>query len=186
MGVILGTAAYMAPEQAKGGLVDKRADIWAFGAVLFEMLSGRRLFAGDTVPETLAEVLKAEIDLAMLPASTPGRIRELLSHCLERNPKNRLRDIGDARLAIAAAMRGGVDAEVAIAASSREVKGSGRLAWIAAGICALVAGLAGVMAWRSETAPRPAALHQADVCAAVHLERPLRARRPHRGDERGA
>ncbi|MDQ1348227.1 MAG: eukaryotic-like serine/threonine-protein kinase, partial [Acidobacteriota bacterium] len=153
LGTILGTAAYMAPEQAKGALVDKRADIWAFGAVLFEMLSGRRLFAGDSVPETLAEVLKAEIDLAMLPASTPGRVRELLSRCLERNPKNRLRDIGDARLAIAAAMRGGVDAEVAIAASSREVKGSGRLAWIAAGICALVAGLAGVMAWRSATAP---------------------------------
>jgi Tol biopolymer transport system component/aminoglycoside phosphotransferase (APT) family kinase protein len=101
MGVILGTAAYMSPEQAKGMAVDKRADIWAFGVVLYEMLTGRRLFEGDSVPETLAGVLKTEIDLGVLPAETPSELRRLLRRCLERNPKERLRDIGEARLALA-------------------------------------------------------------------------------------
>ena len=104
MGVILGTAAYMAPEQARGGSVDKRADIWAFGVVLYEMLTGRSLFAGDTVSDTLAGVLKSEIDWSQLPAATPPAIRMLLRRCLERNPKNRLRDIGDARLVLAEAI----------------------------------------------------------------------------------
>jgi Tol biopolymer transport system component len=98
MGVILGTAAYMAPEQAKGIAVDKRADIWAFGVLLYEMLTGRRLFEGDSVPETLAGVLKSEIDLDALPAETPAAIRRLLRRCLERQPKNRLHDIADARI----------------------------------------------------------------------------------------
>ena len=97
VGVILGTAAYMAPEQAKGHAVDKRADIWAFGVVLCEMLTGRRLFEGDSVPETLAGVLKSEIDLATLPAGTPPEIRQLLRRCLERKTKSRLHDIADAR-----------------------------------------------------------------------------------------
>ncbi|HEX9800222.1 MAG TPA: protein kinase [Thermoanaerobaculia bacterium] len=98
LGVILGTAAYMAPEQAKGLPIDKRADIWAFGVVLFEMLSGRSLFAGDTVTDTLAGVLKTEIDFSKLPAETPAAIRRLLRRCLERDPKNRLHDIADARI----------------------------------------------------------------------------------------
>jgi Tol biopolymer transport system component len=100
LGVILGTAAYMSPEQARGGTVDKRADIWAFGVVLHEMLSGRSLFAADTVSDTLAGVLKNEIDLALLPASTPPALRGLLRRCLERNPKNRLHDIADARIVL--------------------------------------------------------------------------------------
>jgi Tol biopolymer transport system component len=100
LGVILGTAAYMAPEQAKGLAVDKRADIWAFGVVLYEMLSGRSLFVGDSVPDTLARVLQREIDFAALPASTPTSIRQLLRRCLERNPKNRLHDIADARIVL--------------------------------------------------------------------------------------
>jgi eukaryotic-like serine/threonine-protein kinase len=100
LGVILGTAAYMAPEQAKGLPIDKRADIWAFGVVLFEMLSGRSLFAGDTVTDTLAGVLKSEIDFSRLPESTPAAIRRLLRRCLERNPKNRLHDIADARIVL--------------------------------------------------------------------------------------
>jgi len=99
-GVILGTAAYMAPEQAKGLAVDKRADIWAFGVVLYEMLVGARLFDGDTVPETLAGVLKTEIDFSQLPPATPPAIRRLLARCLERNAKLRLRDIGEARVAL--------------------------------------------------------------------------------------
>ncbi len=97
-GVILGTAAYMSPEQARGKPVDKRADIWAFGVVLFEMLTGRRLFAGETVSDTLAAVLTREPDWTMLPSSTPPGVRRLLTRCLERDSKKRLRDIGDARL----------------------------------------------------------------------------------------
>ena len=100
LGVILGTAAYMSPEQARGGAVDKRADIWAFGVVLFEMLSGRSLFAADTVSDTLAGVLKTEIDFAALPAATPPALRQLLRRCLERSPKNRLHDIADARIVL--------------------------------------------------------------------------------------
>jgi len=97
-GVILGTAAYMSPEQARGKPVDKRADIWAFGVVLFEMLAGRRLFAGETVSDTLAAVLTREPDWTMLPSSTPPGVRRLLTRCLERDSRKRLRDIGDARL----------------------------------------------------------------------------------------
>jgi serine/threonine protein kinase len=100
MGVILGTAAYMAPEQAKGLPVDKRADIWAFGVVVYEMLAGGRLFSGDSVPETLAGVLRNEIDFGLLPAGTPPAMRRLLRRCLERNPKNRLHDIADARIVL--------------------------------------------------------------------------------------
>jgi eukaryotic-like serine/threonine-protein kinase len=100
LGVILGTAAYMAPEQARGQAVDKRADIWAFGVVLYEMLTGAKLFAAETVSDTLAGVLKTEIDLDKLPAETPAAIRRLLRRCLERRPGNRLRDIGDARIVI--------------------------------------------------------------------------------------
>jgi Tol biopolymer transport system component len=100
LGVILGTAAYMAPEQARGGAIDKRADIWAFGVVLYEMLSGRQLFAGETVSDTLAGVLKTEIDWNALPTETPLAIRRLLRRCLERNPRNRLHDIADARIVI--------------------------------------------------------------------------------------
>jgi Tol biopolymer transport system component len=99
-GLILGTAGYMSPEQARGRAVDKRADVWAFGVVLFEMLSGRRLFEGETVSDTLAAVLRQEIDWSALPSSTPSAIRSLLHRCLEREPRKRLRDIGEARIAL--------------------------------------------------------------------------------------
>jgi eukaryotic-like serine/threonine-protein kinase len=98
LGMILGTAAYMAPEQAKGRPVDKRADIWAFGVVLYEMLAGRRLFRGEDISDTLAEVLKVEIDFRALPASTPASVVRLLRRCLERDPRQRLHDIADARV----------------------------------------------------------------------------------------
>jgi Tol biopolymer transport system component len=100
LGVILGTAAYMAPEQARGKAVDKRADIWAFGVVLYEMLTGTSLFAEETVSDTLAGVLKTEVDLGRLPEATPPAIRRLLRRCLDRDPKRRLHDIADARIVI--------------------------------------------------------------------------------------
>jgi len=154
MGVILGTAAYMSPEQAKGLAVDKRADVWAFGVVLYEMLAGRRLFDGETVPETLAGVIRAEIDLAALPADTPPALRRLLERCLERDPKRRLRDIGEARVLLerplepdeppssAAAPRGGW----------RE-----RAAWLAAGLAVALAAwaLARPASTDSASAARP-------------------------------
>jgi serine/threonine-protein kinase len=101
MGLIIGTAAYMAPEQAKGKAVDRRADIWAFGVVLYEMLTGARAFKGDDVSETLASVLKETADFAALPASVPARLRALIGRCLERDVKQRLRDIGEARIELA-------------------------------------------------------------------------------------
>jgi eukaryotic-like serine/threonine-protein kinase len=99
-GLILGTAAYMSPEQAKGQAVDKRADIWSFGVVLWEMSTGGRLFQAPTTSETLALVLTADPDFAALPATTPAALRELLRRCLERNPRRRLHDIADARLVL--------------------------------------------------------------------------------------
>ena len=97
-GLILGTAAYMSPEQANGRPLDRRTDIWSFGCVLFEMISGRRPFRGDTVTETLTSILRDPPDWAALPASTPAHVRRLLQRCLEKDSRRRLRDIGDARL----------------------------------------------------------------------------------------
>ena len=99
-GVILGTAAYMSPEQARGKAVDKRTDIWAFGALLFEMLTGRRAFDGETVSDTLASVLRSDPDWSLVPATVPPHVRALVARCLERDVSRRLRDIGEARLAL--------------------------------------------------------------------------------------
>ncbi len=99
-GVIMGTAAYMSPEQARGKTVDKRADIWAFGAVLFEMLSGRRLFTGETTTDIIAAVVSREPDWNLLPSDTPATVRRLLMRCLEKDPHRRLRDIGEARVVL--------------------------------------------------------------------------------------
>jgi Tol biopolymer transport system component len=96
-GVVLGTAPYMSPEQARGKLVDKRTDIWAFGCVLYEMLVGRRAFTGETSSDTIAAILDREPDWSALPGSTPAAVRRVLQRCLEKDPKRRLRDIADAR-----------------------------------------------------------------------------------------
>ena len=97
-GIILGTAAYMSPEQARGRPVDKRADIWAFGCVLFEMLTGKPAFPGDTITDVIAAVVKNEPDLALLPVDATANVRRVLTRCLRKDPNTRLRDIGDARL----------------------------------------------------------------------------------------
>jgi len=100
MGLIIGTAAYMAPEQARGKPVDRRADIWAFGVVLYEMLSGRRAFEGEDISVTLASVIKEDVSWPSLPADLPEPLRRLLRRCLEKDPRRRLRDIGEARLVL--------------------------------------------------------------------------------------
>ena len=100
MGMVIGTTAYMAPEQAKGKPIDKRADVWAFGAVLYEMLTGARPFAGDDVSETLARVIDREPDWAALPDTVPPALSNVLRRCLQKAPKKRIRDIGDVRLAM--------------------------------------------------------------------------------------
>ena len=99
-GVIMGTAAYMSPEQAKGKTADRRADIWAFGCVLYEMLTGQRPFVGDDVSDTLAAVLRAEVDLDALPDAIPARLRQIVRRCLQKDPKQRLHDVADLRLAM--------------------------------------------------------------------------------------
>ena len=122
LGTIMGTAAYMAPEQARGKAVDRRADIWAFGALLFEMLSGKRAFPGETISDTLAAVLTATPDWTSLPSGIPS-IRELIERCLERDPRQRLQSIGEARIilaspraikAVAPAVRQGVSPLLAV------------------------------------------------------------------------
>jgi len=135
-GVILGSAAYMAPEQARGLAADKRADIWAFGVVLYEMLVGRRLFEGELVTDVLASVINGPIDLDALPASTPAAIRRLLRRCLERKPKNRLHDIADARIVIDEVLSGAGDEEPAARAAPqgfpRHLTGREAMPWILA------------------------------------------------------
>jgi Tol biopolymer transport system component len=98
VGTVLGTAAYMSPEQARGSSVDRRTDIWAFGVILFEMLTGQRLFQGETNSDTLAAVLRAEPEWDLLPVAEAPALCRLIERCLERNPKQRLRDIGEARI----------------------------------------------------------------------------------------
>jgi serine/threonine protein kinase len=113
VGAILGTAAYMSPEQARGRVVDKRCDIWAFGCVLYEMLTGRRAFPGQTTSDTIAAVLEREPAWDRLPDATPSGIRRLIRRCLEKTLKRRLRDIGDARIELEDALAGASDTTVA-------------------------------------------------------------------------
>lgn len=142
-GLIMGTAAYMSPEQARGKTVDRRADIWSFGVVLFEMLTGTRLFEGDTVSDVLAAVLTRDPDWKALPASTPPGLRGLIERCLERDAKQRLRDIGEARVTLSAT---GIGVEPASTASPAPEASGGRLAHPAiAGLLIVSAAIAGFM-----------------------------------------
>ena len=142
-GLILGTAAYMAPEQARGKAVDGRADIWAFGCVLFEMLAGTRAFGGDDITDTIAGVVAREPAWEKLPADLPPAVRRLLGRCLRKDPRERLRHIADARLELE---DGGGQAESASALPQRRGRAPGMVALAIAGV--LLAVLAGVQTWR--------------------------------------
>ena len=151
-GVIMGTAAYMSPEQARGKPVDRRADIWAFGVVLYEMLTGRRMFEAEDVSLTLAEVMKSEPQLDALPADVSPTLRTYLARCLKKDPKERVRDIGDVRLALEGAF------EISAPASDPPTSKARTPQWIAAVVVTgLIAGLA-VWGLTRRSAPRVARL----------------------------
>ena len=170
-GMTLGTAAYMAPDQARGRAVDKRADIWAFGAVLFEMLTGTRAFEGEDVADTLGNVMKVDPDWQRVPASVPARVVQVLRACLQKNPKQRMGDVQSVRLALEGAFEtAALPTTGATAAPAR----GGRLVWMAfAGVALLVAAGLAVPAVRHllETPP------QADTLARFSVAAPTGARR---------
>ena len=134
MGNILGTAVYMSPEQARGKAVDKRTDIWAFGCVLFEMLTGRPVFEGETVSDVLGAIIHKEPDWEKLPANTPAAIRRLLRRCLAKDAHQRLHDIADARLEIEATLH-----EPSVELPRRDsVPAASKRMWIAVSVLATV------------------------------------------------
>jgi Tol biopolymer transport system component len=151
VGVILGTPAYMSPQQARGQAIDRRTDIWAFGCVLFEMIGGRGAFFGETTSDTIAAVLERMPDWNILPPATPASVRQVLARCLEKDPKQRWRDIGDVRMAL-------VDGEAWRAqpdvASPRISRAGERAAWVL--LVALTAAVATMVTRASRTPPTPA------------------------------
>ena len=156
MGVILGTASYMSPEQAAGKPVDRRADIWSYGVVVWELLAGERLFDGETISHTLADVLRAPIDFGRLPKEIPGPIRTLLQRCLDRNVKNRLRDIGEARVVIQKYLENPAGAVVNDNAAPS--KFGWRFAFFIAVATAILAGSTATWLWFRQAVPNAPAL----------------------------
>jgi serine/threonine-protein kinase len=154
-GAILGTAAYMSPEQARGQVVDARADVWAFGVVLYEMLSGRSPFIGDTVSDTLASVLKVDPDNDALPPDVPNRIRRLVTRCLQKEPRKRLHHIADARIVLEETLAGVPDEEAPDVLETQKRRTTERLGWLAAVIVVAVAAAATAWSLRSVPADRP-------------------------------
>jgi eukaryotic-like serine/threonine-protein kinase len=156
-GVLLGTAPYMSPEQARGAPVDKRSDIWAFGCVLFEMLSGRRAFAGDSITDVLASVVKDTPDWSALPGATPASVRRLLARCLEKEPRRRLHDIADARIEIEEAIDSPVEsASTRGSQTMPRARHREQIAWAAAAALGLLAtSLAAVLVMRPAASPAP-------------------------------
>jgi eukaryotic-like serine/threonine-protein kinase len=164
LGIILGTAAYMAPEQARGKAIDRRADIWAFGCLLFEMLTGRRAFSGEDTSLILAAILKQDVDWTALPADTPPSIVRLLRRCLQKDPRQRLSAIGDARLEIDDAASAHSEfraaAPVPVAAAGARLRAG--LTWAAGGALLAAAVAAAVFAGRP-AAPLTATVVRADI-----------------------
>ncbi len=154
-GVILGTASYMSPEQAAGQPIDRRCDIWAFGVLLYELLTGKRMFEGETVSHTLADVLRAEVDLVDLPSGVPRSVRALLRRCLERDPMRRLRDIGEARIVLSDALERPEEPEDEAPLHATTVAARGvRPAWLVAVLVPAIA-IAGAGGWFLRGAPPP-------------------------------
>ena len=144
-GVILGTAAYMAPEQAKGKRADRKADIWSFGVVLYEMLTGKRVFAGETMAETLASVMKEQLTFDDLPAETPTALRKLVTRCLDRDLKRRVQSMGEVRIALEDILSGAATEEVKVVTQQAPAKTS----WALAGAAILIAALAVWAPWKT-------------------------------------
>jgi serine/threonine protein kinase len=170
-GVILGTAAYMSPEQARGRPVDKRADIWAFGCMLYEMLTGRLAFPGETVSDTIAAILGRELDWNALPDGTPTGIRRLLQRCLDKDPRRRQRDIGDARIELEETLSASPELPTSTSARNSRYR---RTSWpFTAAIAALSALIATVAVWNLKpapaTAPEPEARFTLPMPAGVEL-----------------
>lgn len=161
-GIVVGTPAYMSPEQARGAKVDARTDIWAFGVVLYEMLSGRRLFRGSSTADTLANVLQAEIPIQELPPGTPEALRRLVARCLDRNPRTRLQAIAEARITLQRLIAGESDAAPPVARpwSRQQVV-------LAAVAMAVLLALAATMGsyFAGGPAPRPSAPLRFDLTA---------------------
>ncbi|MBP7775859.1 MAG: serine/threonine-protein kinase [Acidobacteria bacterium] len=167
-GVLLGTAAYMPPEQARGLSVDKRADIWAFGAVLYEMLTGARPFAGAAVVDVLAAVVATEPDWTRLPPGTPLAVERLLRRCLQKDARQRLRDIGDARIELEHLLTASGDAGVPVTSGKTVTSLAGaagrRMWWREAAVFAAGALVAGLVAWRLTVVPTaPAAIERLNI-----------------------
>jgi serine/threonine-protein kinase len=167
-GMILGTAAYMSPEQARGRATDRRSDIWAFGVVLFEMLSGRRVFEGEDVSVTLAAILMKEPEWAALPPATPPAVANVLRHCLQRDQKRRVRDIGDVLLALEGAFETGVPQG---APEAGRPAGRGVLVPLATAVGATLV-VAGLLAWTLWPAPEPGRVSRFEITTPP--EAPLR------------
>jgi serine/threonine protein kinase/dipeptidyl aminopeptidase/acylaminoacyl peptidase len=171
-GIILGTAAYMSPEQAKGRVADKRSDVWAFGCVLYEMLSAKRAFSGEDVSDTLALVLTREPDWTLLPTDTPAAIRKLLRRCLERDRRKRLADIADARFDIEEALTThAASPATAISGTAALQRHSGRWSsmWVAGGLLAFVLIALGIGWQMSRRAPPSHAVVRFSVAAPSNM-----------------
>jgi eukaryotic-like serine/threonine-protein kinase len=184
-GAVLGTAAYMSPEQARGGSVDRRTDIWAFGVILYEMLTGTRLFQGETISDTLAAVLRAEPDWQALPTSQAPALCRLINRCLERNPRLRLRDIGEARIFLQGGETSGVDLgfsqfDLGTAADrSGPAVAPRRVPVLALVVLAIVCTAAGAwLGWRVLAAPEPAPILHTVVPPPRDMEFDLRGTAP--------
>jgi serine/threonine-protein kinase len=151
VGVIMGTAAYMSPEQASGKTADRRSDIWSFGAVLYEMLSGKRAFEGESVSDTLASVLKLDPDFSAMPAETPGSIRNLIRRCLTKDRKQRLQAIGEARIVLEA------PEAVTVPPPAGSETRAGFLWWAAVIVLLAISGVA-LWGWLKSRPPQPRAV----------------------------
>jgi len=158
-GVILGTAAYMSPEQAKGKSVDRRTDIWAFGCAFFEMLAGKRPFEGETVSDALAAVIRAEPEWSLLPSHTPQTIRNLLQRCLKKDPRQRLQAIGDARISIEDVLSG-ASQDLPSAVEMRTAAWRRALSWAVATVALILAALFATKYFTSKPQPLPTIVSQ--------------------------